>query len=314
MSGLSTYRTLRLHRFDPDTLAHVLSQSKLEHYLLGAEVCDVVHEHWEDPQVLLDHALYSFKAWVRGEFGENRVCVGFIRDLLSPAWINGEEVKAGQIVVFGEHSELAYRAEKQTHWVAFQMDRSLLQEMAYELLGRELDLPETGMRRYQPTVEAMSAFQRVFDDFCTLVRLERGGVCCYKDMVVYALASALGSAVEGQSSAGSMRMAKAMHTVRTAEQFVLGHLHQTHFSRELAHQLRVSERHLESQFKKVFGMAPDRWKEFVGLNLARRRLAHTASRSLELADMAAELGFGHPDRFVARYGELFREPLPPFGG
>ncbi|WP_265593148.1 hypothetical protein, partial [Verrucomicrobium sp. BvORR034] len=146
-------------------LADVVSQSKLEHFLMGNEPCDVLHEHWEDGVVLLDHAKYSFKAWVRGEFSDDRLCIGFIRDLLSPCWINGTEVRTGQIVVFAEHSELAYRAERDTHWVATQVSREYLQEMALEMLGQELELPTQGMKKYEPRPEAMAQLRRVFDDF-----------------------------------------------------------------------------------------------------------------------------------------------------
>jgi AraC-like DNA-binding protein len=307
MGGTTLYRTLRLHRFDPEMLADVVSQSKLEHFLMGNEPCDVLHEHWEDGVVLLDHAKYSFKAWVRGEFSDDRLCIGFIRDLLSPCWINGTEVRTGQIVVFAEHSELAYRAERDTHWVATQVSREYLQEMALEMLGQELELPTQGMKKYEPRPEAMAQLRRVFDDFTMLLRRNEIAVECYKEMLIFAMVGALASAPNQSSNAELARLQLALQTVKRAETFILSNLALPYSSRDFASVLSMTERNVELQFKKMFGMSPHRWRECFGLNMAYRRLARARWKAGLVSDVAMECGFSHPGRFSASYGKLFHE-------
>ena len=295
MSGPVIYRTLQLQRFDPEILANVLSQSKLEHFLLGDEPCDVSHEHWEDSEVLLDHANYSFKAWVRGDFSEERLCIGFIRDLITPCWINGTEVRSDQLVVFAEHSELAFRSDRQTHWVATQITRDYLQSMSVELLGRELDLPKRGMQKYQPSLRTMMQLRKTFDDFSKLVRGNAQSVQCYKDMLVFAMLAAIGSSPPRPCSTDTAKFQVALETAKLAEEFILNHFTEPCSSSDLATRLKIPERRLELQFKRMFGMTPERWREGFGLNMAYRGGAQQARGKVTmLSDMAARCGHALP--------------------
>ncbi|WP_038168274.1 AraC family transcriptional regulator [Verrucomicrobium sp. BvORR106] len=307
MGGTTLYRTLRLHRFDPEMLANVLSQSKLEHFLMGSDPCDVVHEHWEDEVVLLDHAKYSFKAWVRGEFGDGRLCIGFIRDHINPCWINGTEVRSDEIVVFAEHSELAYRADRHTHWVATQVTRDYLQTMALEFLGEEVELPSHGMKKYRPLPETMAQLRRVFDDFTRLVRRTEVAVECYKDMFVFALVAALGGVSARSTPSETAKLQQAMLTVKRAEAFILSNLAHPYSSSDFAGVLSMTERNVELQFKRMFGMSPHRWRECFGLNMAYRRLARARWKAGLVSDVAMECGFSHAGRFSSSYGKLFHE-------
>ncbi|MEZ0388902.1 MAG: hypothetical protein ACAI34_17645, partial [Verrucomicrobium sp.] len=110
MSAPTLYRSWRLHRFDPELLAKVVSNVRLEHFLLGDGTCEFVHEHWEQQGVLLDVARYDFRTWVRGEMGNETLGFGFLVDLHAGCWINGATVDASNLVVFSEGSELACRA------------------------------------------------------------------------------------------------------------------------------------------------------------------------------------------------------------
>lgn len=137
----ATRRTARLRDFDPDQLLDAVAGGRLEHFVLQPARCDAELLHWECGGVSVDSGRYSFPVRALGAFGEDRLCVGYMRDLSTGTWVNGFEVERDTIQLYPAGSELNYRADASGQWIALTIGEETLQALAMERLGRHVDLP-----------------------------------------------------------------------------------------------------------------------------------------------------------------------------
>ncbi|MEZ0388903.1 MAG: helix-turn-helix domain-containing protein [Verrucomicrobium sp.] len=307
MSQATTYRCLRHDHFDPDLLAGVISSGLLEHYLFEGGPCHLSHEHWRRNGVHLDLGRYNFGVWIRGQFRPEKMCFVFMRKQGHPAWVNGVEVGLGDLQVFPENCELAWRLYPDVEWAAIQISREDLQKAALTLENREVPLPARGMLVCHPGPEVMADLGQVFD-LCgeKFHHEDRLGQYCH-DLLLKVLVQAFGSVSMVDAAAESQRALLMLKTIKLAELHLLTHISTGYSSEEFARAVGMSERSLELCFTKVFGMSPRKWRESMCLNLARRRLAGNLRHPGMVAEIAAECGFPHAGRFSTIFRGLFGE-------
>ncbi len=308
-----SYRCTRLNQFCPSFLADAMTQGAFEHYLLEGKSCDHSQEHWQYGGIVLDVMCGEFGEWIRGTFRADRVCIGYFESASKAAWINGSSVDDQVLQVYTEKCELACRLYPQTRWALIQVPRSCLEKHFREVVGNSARWPslESGGVSLYSGAEGRVDVGVCFD-LCTYL-LGKGGDLA--DQGVSMLLAAISRAILGGKRQVSKdeggRGSQALQKVKLAELYLAAHLAESYSSHEFARAVGLSERSLELQFKKIFGMSPKKWRQYMGLNIAHRRLGNAGVKPGVVAEIAASCGFSHPGRFSAVYREVFGE-LPLF--
>ena len=141
--------TVELRRFDPDRMVELLPQARLDHFLLRSADCRLHHQRWECGGVAIDTGQYSFPVSIAGEFSPGRVCIGYMRQLSVPTWVNGFEADLTTLEYYPAGNELNYRAGENGQWLGITVEESMLQEAACEWIGHEMRLPQNAMVSFQ---------------------------------------------------------------------------------------------------------------------------------------------------------------------
>ena len=76
---------------------------------------------------------------------------------------------------------------------------------------------------------------------------------------------------------------------------------------EIARELNISRRSLQTLFTDYFGLSPLKFINLRRMNLVREALRHCDPGSTSIANIAAQHGFWHLGRFAGNYRELFGE-------
>src|SRR5262245_33089327 len=84
-----TRHSLHLQAFNPDELLDVVRGARFEHYILDRANFGVRLARWSSGAFTVDIGRYSFAARIVGPFPEKRLCVGYMRSLTEPTWVNG---------------------------------------------------------------------------------------------------------------------------------------------------------------------------------------------------------------------------------
>src|SRR5262249_32475026 len=103
-------QSLHLQGFDPEHLAEIVRGARFEHYILTRAQCEVKHERWVCGSFSVDVGHYSFPVRAIGAFPKQRLCVGFMRSLTVPTWVNGFEFGMEAMQFYPPGCELNYRA------------------------------------------------------------------------------------------------------------------------------------------------------------------------------------------------------------
>lgn len=302
-----TYRLVRLNHFAPEQMGAAVSHGAFDFFLLEGVSHEFLHEHRDYGGLALDDMQFRFGAWVRGPFRSDRICIGFFRELVCPCWNNGFTVNTTDLQIYAESTDLACRIYPHSRCAVVQVSRSALESAAKRHLGQAVALPAHGMVNHHVGEEARRDVSEAFDLCCNL--LEKGGQTA--DQGVEIFLQTLVRAIRGAScplaKQDDRRGLHAMQMVKLAELYLAAHLSDGYSSEEFARAVGLSERSLELQFKKIFGMSPKKWRQYMGLNIAYRKLGRGAERTGMVAEVAAACGFSHPGRFSAVYRELFGE-------
>lgn len=301
------YRLVRLNHFDPEQMGLSSSHGVFENFLLEKCMGEFCHEHRDYGGLMLDEMQIQFGEWIRGQFRSDRICIGFFKELECPCWMNGIGVHTTDLQLYAERTDLACRMYPRSRYALVQLPRSALDAAARQHLGHAVWLPTHGMANLQPDEDARRNVAEAFDLCGSL--LEKGGQIADRGVefllqtVVHAIRSADPSSVRQDER----RSQQALQMVRLAELYLAAHLSESYSSEEFARAVGMSERSLELQFKKIFGISPKKWRQCMGLNIARRKLGRGLERSGMVAEVAAACGFSHAGRFSAGYRELFGE-------
>ena len=83
---------------------------RFEHYILARSKCNVRHQRWACGSFSVDVGYYSFPVRACGAFAADQACVGYIRALTEPTWVNGFAFGLDAIQFYPPGCELNYRA------------------------------------------------------------------------------------------------------------------------------------------------------------------------------------------------------------
>lgn len=301
------YRLTRLNHFAPEQMSTSITHGVFDCFLLEGTPSGFVHEQRDYGELVLDDVQVHFGEWMRGQMRGDRLCIGFFRELECPCWINGLAVETPDLQLYSERAELACRVYPQSRFAVIQVPRATLERAAKQHLGHPVWLPTQGMVNLQPEVEDRRDVNEAFDLCCNL--MEKGGTLAEQGMsiLLHALVRAIRGSNLAKARQDERRCQQALQMVKLSELYLAAHLSESYSSEEFARAVGMSERSLELQFKKIFGMSPKKWRQYMGLNIANRKLGRASDRAGVVAEVAAACGFSHAGRFSALYRDLFGE-------
>ncbi|KRA46303.1 AraC family transcriptional regulator [Pseudoxanthomonas sp. Root630] len=306
------YVCLQVDGFNPDALSGVVKDTRFEQRLMGAG-----HFHARAQRIVfdgfsLDCGTYSLPVFANGSFGEGVIGLALATHCDVPMWLNGTQVKAGQLMVFTEDRELAVRTISPLwQWTVLLAPRALLQAAIHARLNREISIPERGWHLCAPAADANARLRRAVHH--ALKQAARWNAstsltdaCLLGDYLLDAFIGALARGSREESAvASSVRELRHEIVVRRAEAFLGDYGDEPFRSAALEVALGMSERQLERVFQDVYGVSPRRWHQVARLNEACRILLHEPTA--RVTDAALRSGFTHLGRFSRDYGALFGE-------
>lgn len=295
--------SLRLQGFEPDQLLEVVSDTRIEHYLLARATCDAELEHWECGGLSVDVGRYSFPVRAIGAFAADRFCLGYMRNPTRRTWVNGFDVPNDTIQCYPAGGELNYRADAYGQWVAVLIEEDALQAAAMCRLGRPLDirvettlsypLPPAWHRDLDRAVtrltRRLSVDPRVLESFLALVA----------DLLVHLESRTLDSlATKWRSRQALLDRADAYLRASLSRPFDLS---------VMAKAIGTSRRSLQRHFAEAYGVTPREWARCMALHRVRDQLRVSRRAEFTVERLARDFGFEHMGRFAEYYRELFDE-------
>jgi AraC-like DNA-binding protein len=296
-------QSLHLQGFDPEHLADIVRGGRLEHYILTRSKCEVRHQRWACGSFSVDVGHYSFPVRVLGSFPRDRLCIGYMRALTGPTWVNGFEFGTDALQFYPPGCELNYRAAPDGQWVAIEFEEAALQRVARERLGHELQCPREGAANFDvPRTQLREldcVIQRSLRKPETAVSMIEPILGTIAELVTHAQTGTLASlARRWQHRAGLL--SRADHYLQLSAGVPFD-------SKALATAVGTTERSLQMHFLDAYGITPGHWARTLALHRVRDRLRKTDARKFTVEGVAHECGFRHMGRFSAYYENLFGE-------
>jgi AraC-like DNA-binding protein len=298
-----TTDSLHLHAFDPEQLLEVVRGARFEHYILGRANLDVRLQRWSSGTFNVDIGRYNFAVRVVGPFPKRRLCVGYMRSLTEPTWVNGFQADQHTLEFYPEGAELNYRASRNGEWVAVEFDEHALQAAARERLKHELDLPWKHPVSFYPP----PAGRLVLDGLIRRLWQHPVSGALMIEPILETIAEFLNdlrfrSPIDAQES-----WFRHQSILKRADQFLRANLQSPFDLRSLASAVGTTERTLQREFIHAYGMTPQGWARCLALHRVRRRLLGSDGKRLTVEAIARECGFRHMGRFASYYLQLFGE-------
>ncbi len=144
MNSKTVHDFMHLKEFDSDRLADIVRGGRFEHFILVPSKCEVRHHRWIRHTFSVDVGHYSFATRAAGRFPKNRVCVGYMRSVTEPTWVNGFEFGTDLIQYYPPGTEVNYRAGPNGEWALIQLD----QPFNSRHLSAALGLTERTLQNY----------------------------------------------------------------------------------------------------------------------------------------------------------------------
>jgi AraC-like DNA-binding protein len=298
-----TTSSLHLRSFEPDQLLEVVHGARFEHYILGRTRCSARLARWSCGSFTVDVGNYNFPVRAVGEFSRFKLCVGYMRQLTQPSWVNGFTCDRGTMEFYPESSELNYRAAPNAEWIAVEFEREALQIAAREHLGHELDLPWKHAASFPVPRAVRAALDRMIRE---LWRHPVSGALMITP-ILGAIATILNEA--GNRSAGSIArgLLKRQEMLVRVDGYLQANLADPFNLAALAAAAGATPRTLQREFINAYGMTPQGWARCLALHRVRRRLRGSDGKRLTVEAIARECGFRHMGRFAGYYFHLFGE-------
>lgn len=295
--------SVRLQGFTPEQLLGVVHGARLEHYILSKAKCDVSLDHWSIGNFSVDTGRYSFPVRVVGSFSQKKICIGYMRRLTSPTWVNGLIADDHTIEFYPEGTELSYRAAPHGQWVAIEFEQEALQSAARKRLGHEVNLPWKHVMSFRVLDTVRSSLDRMIN------RLWHHSISgtLMVEPILGAIAEILDELQRKIPNSTHRKSLHAREVLRRADEYLHANL-SDHFNlRALADAVGTTERTLQRTFIDAYGVTPQRWARCFALHGARQLLRKTDCRRFTVEGIAHECGFKHMGRFAEYYRDLFGE-------
>jgi len=295
--------SLHLQGFEPDLMREVLSHTEVEHVLLSSGLCDAEHQRWVCDGLTIDTGRYSFPVRIFGEFPAGRVCIGYMREITCPTWVNGLHADLDTLEFYAKGSEINYRAGRDGRWVALGLAEERLQQLALQKLGRALELPRCDAMSFQVPGDLRRDLDRRVRRLMVRRQVESSVLESFIGMVVELLDHLARHDVATLIQASQRRY----FLIKRADAFLRASIGRRFDSRKLAAAVGVSERSLERCFVEAYGLTPQRWARCLALHHVRENLRRANYQQLTVEGLARDAGFHHMGRFSQYYSDLFGE-------
>lgn len=299
----ATRRSARLHGFDPEQLLDVVSDSRLEHFLLEPAPCDAELLHWECGGVSVDVGHYSFPVRAIGAFGKDRFCVGYMRNFSTPTWVNGFDVERHTIQFYPAASELNYRADANGQWIALTIEEETFQGAAMKRLGRHVDLP----RRSTLSYRLPQGHHQALDLAVSRLVRESAVSSLHLESFLGNVADVLVHLEEGDIESLTRRWRERRNLLDRADAYLGASISRPFDLSTMARAIGTSRRSLQRHFADAYGMTPLQWARCVALHRVRQHLRASNPGEAVIEGVARDCGFRHMGRFAGYYRELFGE-------
>ena len=307
-AALSQFREFQLVNIDPEQLRDVIAGGNLEQTILDSGASGSVGlSHWSTDGIQINQGRYSFPVVARGQFPLGQICLGMVRKMRIPNWINGYEVTRDHLQLYAEDAEILYRAGPEVTWFAVVLDRHSLQAAAQSLLGHSLRFPHSGVANLVPDPYLLSCLEQTIKRSIRELGNDVGTASRWRTSVLSACIEAIASADPRFSWEMSQRARYRAEVIARADRFMRANLGGRFTSEQLCRWVGMSERSLQLHFKEALGMSPKQWLHRLALNQARRFLTKHAPESGLVTSVALDCGFEHFGRFAKSYRELFGE-------
>lgn len=301
--GGVTRQSIELMGFDPERLTEIVSGARFDHHILTQAPCEVRHRRWALGSFSVDVGNYSFPTRVMGAFPRDRICIGYIRSMRVPVWLNGFQPSLSSIQLYSAGCELHYRAGAETEWVAIEFEEEALQSVALKRLGHLLEIPSGGVSDYQVPREKRATFDSLVErsmipglDASAMVEAILG-------MIVDLLNLPLGRTMAKVEK----RWLRRNEMLKNADRYLKSKLADPFDGKLLAEAMGVTERSLQLHFLEAYGVTPGHWARCLALHRVRERLRNNEATLFSIEGIARDCGFRHMGRFSAYYQELFGE-------
>lgn len=297
-----TTKFLQFDSFEPDQLLEAVQGARLEHFILRGGRCSARLAHWKCGGFSVDQGSYDFPVRILGAMPRQAICVGYLRKVTVPSWVNGLTVDDATIEYYPPNTEFNYRAGPGTEWVVVECEEEALQNVAQYELGRDLALPnhvlsfaDSGTSR----AELDRLVQRLWShplSGAAMIGPILAEVARLLDPCRRTSPSTLNSAASKRTK--MLEQADAYLRANIENPFDLG---------RMVSVLGVKARTLQREFSGKYGVTPQEWARCLALYKARKRLRTGDGKRLTVEAIARECGFRHMGRFSSYYLELFGE-------
>ncbi len=301
METAVTRSAVDLEGFAPEAMQEIVHGGTFEHYVLGRSPYYFSGRQWATKSFAVNTGFYSFATRVLGTFPPHRVSIGYQRQLSSPSWMNGFDIRRGQLQFYAEGVEANYRSAENSEWVILGLEREALQTAAEEHLGCELALPRTGSLNLDVPGPLLGELDRLIQ------RSLRIGVDSLAMItpITCATAELLANQNPDHLRRSLPRWNKRCEEMKAAETYLQSRLAVQFDGQAFATAMGQSERSLQVMFKQAYGMGPARWARCLALHAARKELRRSNTEVCTVRNVAEAFGFQHMGRFSHYYKELF---------
>ena len=296
--------------FEPQSMEEVLSHTTVEHLQLsrGRFLGEVMRAEFTTST--LDWGSYNLPLLASAGMPADRVTLGFILTSDGESLMNGKSFSASAVVVFTEGTELYYRLAPYTQWLAFQVERSLLERIDLPLqqhFAGPVGNPSPGNRRLNQNLQGTLA---------VLQSISGSGpspdvpdpVACMKEVEAYLfdlLTSAFTCLQPGDAN-GRQRLPEAIGLARFATDYILANMAEPLRIGTICKELGCDLKSLERAFQRVHGTSPREFLTLARLNKARQLLLDGNGR-YSVTWAATACGIHHLGRFSQQYRLWFGE-------
>jgi AraC-like DNA-binding protein len=309
-AAAARYSILQVNGFDPDALAEVITDTRIEQRILRGGAFSVTHHrvNWRD--VILECGEYSLPVLAQGCLPGDRLCIGFTLDAREIGSLNGEPVLPGSPRIFTEGCEVNYRTAAGLTWTTLHVSRQELEDMAVIRLGRPLPIPARGLLNLLPSDAGRALARTIRETLSTASRVSALPAAFAReprDRLLDAYIDAIAGSLQLEEPPLSHAAIRRTEVVSRAREHLLENLRQPFSMQALCMATARTERVLQYTFREVYGLGPKAWFQVMKLNAIHRDLRSIGPGDARITDLAMRWGFLHLGRFSMAYRRLFGE-------
>ena len=301
-----SFQSHQFNDYDPEQLREVINGADMEHTILASGRCSAKVQHFQSRRLAVNWGFYKFPVVARGQFPAGKISIGVSWGKRVSAWSNGSVLDRADVQVYGEDTDLLYRAGAGTGWLVVVVDREQLQQESLDRLGRELPLPSGGSWN----LSVPHRFARQLVDLILTTGRQFDTLTGDREIADHSILAACVDAItvgadSAQLSAIEKRSQHRYDLIRRADTAMRCLVGSKYSSAQLCRHLGVTERKLQLHFKEAFGLTPKAWFQRLALNRAYAELVRRQTSNSLVTEVALDCGFEHLGRFAKSYRELF---------